>query len=92
MLHRSKGNSAIIDLPMKDNEAYATLHATCHVKLGQMKLTEHLYCSLSKIVTELHGCESLSELVYMRYFFSRSTINFAELVIKLLKSLNGNSR
>ena len=32
MLHRSKGNSAIIDLPMKDNEAYATLHATYYVK------------------------------------------------------------
>ena len=32
LLYRSKRNSATTDVPMKDNEAYATLSASHHVK------------------------------------------------------------
>ena len=32
LLYRSKRNSAISDVPMQDNEAYATLSASHHVE------------------------------------------------------------
>ena len=32
LLYRSKGNSAITDVPMQGNEAYATLSASHHVE------------------------------------------------------------
>ncbi len=32
LLYRSNGNSAVADVPMKDNEAYATVSASYHVK------------------------------------------------------------